>query len=128
MKLYANLPRMWRPLLALLLLGWPGARTAAGQQAFPWELPRGVPAPRVPADSPMTPERVELGRHLFYETRLSGNRTQACATCHRQELAFRDGRALAAGSTGEIRGRNEAKGQEPEPLPCRGSLNLPMHC
>ena len=106
MKLHANLPRMWRPLLALLLLGLPGARTAAGQHALPWELPKGVPAPRVPSDSPMTPERVELGRHLFYDTRLSGNGTQSCATCHRQELAFTDGRALAVGSTGETHPRS----------------------
>lgn len=54
----------------------------------------------------MTPERVELGRHLFYDTRLSGNGTQACATCHRQELAFTDGRALAVGSTGETHPRS----------------------
>lgn len=104
--MYANFPRMRGQLLALLLLGLLGARTAAGQQTFPWELPKGVPAPRVPADSPMTPERVELGRHLFYDTQLSGNGTQACATCHRQELAFTDGRALAVGSTGETHPRS----------------------
>ena len=93
-------------LFALLIAGLIAARTAAGQQTFPWELPEGVPAPRVPADSPMTPERVELGRHLFYDTRLSGNGTQACANCHRQELAFTDGRALAVGSTGETHPRS----------------------
>lgn len=101
-----NLARMWGRLPALLFLGLLVARTAAGQQTFPWELPKGVPAPRVPADSPMTPERVELGRHLFYDTRLSGNGTQACAACHRQELAFTDGRALAVGSTGETHPRS----------------------
>ena len=93
-------------LLALLFLGLLGAQTAGGQQVYPWELPEKVPAPRVPADSPMTPERAELGRHLFYDTRLSGNGTQACATCHRQELAFTDGRALAVGSTGETHPRS----------------------
>jgi cytochrome c peroxidase len=49
---------------------------------------------------------VELGRRLFYDTRLSGNRTQACATCHRQDLAFTDGRARAVGSTGEVHPRS----------------------
>ena len=49
----------------------------------------------------MTEEKVELGRHLFYDTRLSGNQTQSCASCHLQELAFTDGRARAVGSTGE---------------------------
>ena len=68
---------------------------------FRWELPPGVSPPRLPLEAPMTPERVELGRHLFYDTRLSGNGTQSCATCHIQALAFTDGRAQALGSTGE---------------------------
>ena len=49
----------------------------------------------------MTPARVELGRRLFYDARLSGNGTQSCATCHVQSLAFTDGRARGLGSTGE---------------------------
>ena len=47
-----------------------------------------------------------LGRALFYDTRLSGNGTQACAGCHRQALAFTDGRARARGSTGELHARS----------------------
>ena len=43
---------------------------------------------------------VELGRHLFYDVRLSANRTQACATCHQPQRAFTDGRPRAVGSTG----------------------------
>jgi cytochrome c peroxidase len=54
----------------------------------------------------MSVAKVELGRFLFYDTRLSGNLSQSCASCHRQELAFTDGRALAEGSTGEIHPRN----------------------
>jgi cytochrome c peroxidase len=50
--------------------------------------------------------RVELGRRLFYDKRLSGNGTQSCATCHRQELAFTDGRAAPVGSTGQAHSRN----------------------
>src|SRR5689334_4964062 len=50
--------------------------------------------------------RVELGRRLFYDTRMSGNGTQSCASCHRQELAFTDGRAVAIGSTGQAHARN----------------------
>jgi cytochrome c peroxidase len=45
--------------------------------------------------------RVDLGRHLFYDVRLSGNGTQSCATCHRQDLAFTDGRPHGIGSTGQ---------------------------
>jgi cytochrome c peroxidase len=53
----------------------------------------------------MTSAKVDLGRHLFYDTRLSGNGTQACGSCHRQALAFTDGRPRALGSTGEVHPR-----------------------
>jgi len=69
--------------------------------AWEWDLPAGFPTPGVPADNPLTAEKIELGRYLFLDKRLSGNSTQSCATCHRPELAFTDGVAHAVGSTGE---------------------------
>jgi cytochrome c peroxidase len=54
----------------------------------------------------MSPAKVELGRRLFYDVRLSGNGTQACSSCHQQKLAFTDGRAHALGSTGESHPRS----------------------
>jgi len=72
---------------------------------YDWNLPPGFPLPNVPPDNPMTKEKVELGRYLFYDKRLSLNQTQACATCHRQERAFTDGRAHGLGSTGELHPR-----------------------
>ena len=74
-------------------------RAAAG--GWTWSLPAYFPAPKVPADNPMSAEKVELGRFLFYDRRLSGNGAQACAGCHLQALAFTDGLAQAIGSTGE---------------------------
>lgn len=47
-----------------------------------------------------SPASVQLGRHLFYDNRLSGNGLQSCSTCHQQHLAFTDGLARAIGSTG----------------------------
>ena len=76
------------------------------EDTFAWQLPPGFPEPRVPADNPMTAAKVELGRYLFYDTRLSANGTQACASCHKQERAFTDGRVVAVGSTGEGHPRN----------------------
>ena len=74
---------------------------------FLWNLPRGFSAqPAVPADNPITSEKVELGRHLFYDKRLSDNQTYSCATCHKQELAFTDGRATGLGSTGQSHTRS----------------------
>jgi len=69
--------------------------------AYSWRLPPGFPLPVVPADNPMSAAKVELGRRLFYETRLSSTGLYACATCHKPELAFTDGRARASGVTGE---------------------------
>lgn len=69
--------------------------------ADPLGTPSGFPAPRVPADNPVTAAKVELGRYLFYDKRLSGNQTQSCGSCHEQAKAFTDGRATGLGSTGQ---------------------------
>jgi cytochrome c peroxidase len=76
------------------------------ERALGRALPAHFPTPREPATNPTTREKVELGRRLFYDVRLSGNATQACASCHVQALAFTDGRAQAVGSTGEQHPRN----------------------
>lgn len=73
--------------------------------AFPW-LPREVPRPRVPDDNPLTEQKIELGRHLFYDSRLSENETQSCGSCHMPELGFTDGLPKAVGSTGVEHPRN----------------------
>jgi cytochrome c peroxidase len=75
------------------------------QPQYDWGLPSGFPVPMVPADNPITPAKVDLGRHLFYDTRLSANQTQSCATCHEQGRAFTDGKAGSVGSTGEVNRR-----------------------
>jgi cytochrome c peroxidase len=74
--------------------------------AYVWNLPKGFPNPCVPADNPMTAAKVELGRHLFYDKRLSANGTQSCGSCHEQARAFTDGKPRAVGSTGEVHPRN----------------------
>lgn len=73
---------------------------------YPWQIPPGLPTPLVPADNPMNVDKVELGRRLFYDTRMSGNQTFSCASCHHQELAFTDGMATPIGSTGQAHPRN----------------------
>jgi len=82
--------------------GYAHERDADAEPAeFVWALPPGFPPPIVPADNPMSVAKVELGRYLFYDTRLSGNQTQSCGTCHQQALAFTEGRATSVGSTGQ---------------------------
>lgn len=65
-----------------------------------------LPHPKEPADNPATEEKFQLGRHLFYDTKLSGNQTMSCESCHQQALAFSDGVKLPTGSTGEVLHRN----------------------
>jgi cytochrome c peroxidase len=74
--------------------------------AWSWHLPTNVPPPRVPDDNPMSEEKFQLGRRLFYDKRLSGNGTLACSSCHLQEHAFTDGAITSLGSTGEHTPRN----------------------
>lgn len=73
---------------------------APGTGQWRWELPAHFPVPKVPESNPMSEAKVDLGRHLFYDRRLSGNGTQSCASCHHQDKAFTDGLGTAIGSTG----------------------------
>ncbi|MCK6393022.1 methanobactin export MATE transporter MbnM [Zoogloea sp.] len=94
-------------LVASMLAGLSTEHTlASAAPAWRWNLPAHFKPPRVPADNPMSEEKFQLGRRLFYDTRLSGNGTQACASCHFQHLAFTDGKAVSTGSTGEETARN----------------------
>lgn len=91
----------WAGAVALLWVGVASGTRPSAAPAYEWVLPAGFPPPDVPADNPMSEAKVTLGRHLFYDTRLSGNGVQSCASCHQQARAFTDGRARAIGSTGE---------------------------
>jgi cytochrome c peroxidase len=72
----------------------------------PFEVPgvEGYQPMLVPAENPMTPGKIALGRRLFLDRRLSGNETLACATCHRPQYALTQGpkrRSGAYDETGE---------------------------
>lgn len=69
-------------------------------------IPDYLEVPAIPDFNPPTPEKIELGRRLFYDTRLSGNQTQSCSTCHEQRLAFADGKKTPTGSAGQVLRRN----------------------
>ena len=104
-----GLPLLVLGVLTPALYGLQGAFGASSGNrvvAYDWQLPKDFPGPRVPGDNPMTKEKVALGRQLFFDERLSGNATQSCASCHRPELAFTDGRTTSIGSTGEAHPRN----------------------
>src|SRR5262245_17343983 len=99
------MPPHVRVALGMFLLAALAAARLPAQVSFEWTLPAGFPPPTVPADNPMSPAKADLGRHLFYDKRLSANQTQSRATCHEQARAFTDGRAGSIGSTGEVHRR-----------------------
>jgi cytochrome c peroxidase len=74
------------------------------------EIPLGLEAGSVyiPEDNPLTREKIELGRKLFFDKRLSADNTVACADCHSPFLGFTDGMAVASGI-------NEQKGERSSP-------------
>lgn len=98
-----------RPLavvIALLLIGISTWLVFPFDEDYQWHLPGNVPQPAVPLDNPMSEVKVELGRWLFHDNRLSINGTTSCATCHIQSLAFTDGKPKSIGATGETHPRS----------------------
>lgn len=65
--------------------------------AYTLPLPPGVLEPVIPEDNPLTKEKIELGKKLFFDKRLSAEDTISCATCHDPEKGFADGKAIAIG-------------------------------
>ena len=102
------------PLLRTLL--WPALLVVggcAGGEAPPAEEPEsadsfvpGPPAdfarPTIPEDNPQTPEKVALGKQLYFDTRLSADGSRACYTCHLVENGLTDGKPVAEGALGRV--------------------------
>lgn len=65
-----------------------------------------------PADNPRTPDKVALGKLLFYDPILSGNKDVACATCHHPAFGYGDGLDLPIGVGGTGQGSNRRFGTE----------------
>ena len=93
-------------IFGVLFLGDNFLTSKAQTGEYQWNLPKGFPVPFVPKENPMTEAKVALGRHLFYDKRLSINEKTSCATCHLQERAFTEDRTVSVGNTGEFHPRN----------------------
>lgn len=81
------------------------AHSSSGE-ALAFVVPDGFPQPELPVDNPLTREGVALGRALFHDRRLSGNRTQSCASCHASDRGFSEARAVSVGADGKAGRRN----------------------
>ena len=94
-------------LSAFAVSSW-GAGSASPAYAPPptrvdhaWRLP-AVPMPK---ENVSTPARVELGKSLFFDPRMSGNGAMSCASCHNPSLGWSDGLKTAVGWGGQVLGR-----------------------
>ena len=88
--------RLWMVAGSWLLCAAARAETLP----VPLGLDAYVPAPE---KNPLTREKVELGRALFFFKGLSRDGTVSCGTCHLPERAFTDGKAGAVGVRGQVR-------------------------
>jgi cytochrome c peroxidase len=91
------------------------AASSAAAQARLAALPT---EPTAPTDNPSTPERVALGRLLFWDPILSGQKDVACATCHHPAFGYSDGLDLSIGANGAGLGPARAfvTGHTPRPV------------
>lgn len=70
------------------------------------KVPLGLPPLPVPDDNPMTDEKIELGKLLYFDTRLSKDGTISCATCHDPQMAWTDHEPTSTGINGQVGGAN----------------------
>jgi cytochrome c peroxidase len=100
----------WKRALALpfgIVLALSGPVMADDDLEFYSSMFEPLPAlPPLPADNTMTPEKIELGKMLFFEPRISGSGVISCATCHNPALGWADRIPLATGHAGQVGVRN----------------------
>jgi cytochrome c peroxidase len=93
-------------ICAVAMLATTACSPKKASTPYEWNIPAGFPAPTVPADNPMTVEKVALGERLFNDSRLSINQQQSCASCHLKAFAFAQPTKTSVGTTGEVLKRN----------------------
>ena len=107
-RTYVSLTALASLLCASATLSWSAEpRSATAYAPAPtaadhaWRLP-AVPMPK---ENVSTPARVELGKSLFFDPRMSGNGAMSCASCHNPSLGWSDGLKTAVGWGGQVLGR-----------------------
>lgn len=93
---------------AFLLSGAAPQTQAEMEEEFELEIPLGLDEDQfhVPESNPITKNKIELGRFLYFDKRLSVDGIIACASCHLPELGFTDGKPVSSGIMGQRGGRS----------------------
>lgn len=125
-------------LLAFFFIG-----CAFASESDPWLRPSAAPAP---ADNVPNAARIELGKMLFFDPRLSRKASMSCATCHNPSLGWSDALPTAVGFDMHILGRNtptivntafnsiqmwdgrkrDLEDQATGPIAAEGEMNMPL--
>jgi len=93
---------------ALAVLGCMVLAMSSGAKKGASEIPAlaSLPAPPIPADNVQTPEKVELGKLLFFDARLGGDVSISCGDCHSPSIGWQDGADICRGYPGTSHWRN----------------------
>lgn len=92
------------PLLGLLLATLSVSHLHA--ENYELRIPHGLKRLRIPSDNQLTAAKVELGKQLFFDKRLSRDNTVSCASCHDPEKGWSNGARFATGIRGQMGGRS----------------------
>lgn len=88
-------------LLCLCLFVTAGRAEWTESADYPYAVPLGLQKPEVPMDNPLTDEKVDLGKKLYFDKRLSADGTVSCATCHAPRKGWTDQEKVSTGIGGQ---------------------------
>lgn len=88
----------------LMIVGAGGA--ASAQEQYKLKIPLGLKPMKTPRDNPLTAEKIELGKQLYFDKRLSSDDTISCASCHDPKKGWSNGEQFATGVRSQKGGRN----------------------
>ncbi|HLJ89418.1 MAG TPA: cytochrome c peroxidase [Candidatus Angelobacter sp.] len=97
-------PKAIGALTVATLIGVVAAAVSA--QQYDASSGSSLAAMKVPLDNPLNASKIELGKKLFFDTRLSADGTVACATCHDPKHSFSNSHALSVGVFGRLTQRH----------------------
>lgn len=95
-------------VLGVLIVSGILVSDSRAQEPYKLKLPLGLQeqAAYIPADNPLTAAKINLGKQLYFDKRLSADGSVSCATCHAPDKGFSDGRPTSRGIKGQVGGRN----------------------
>lgn len=96
--------RLWCSFAVFLVAGLAAIAWASDSELG--KPPLGLKALSIPADNPLTADKVELGKQLYFDKRLSRDDTISCASCHDPKKGWSNGEAFATGVRGQVGGRS----------------------